>query len=99
MVTTISALAARRAATAMACASVSILTASILMTVAAEAACTPAASSNVTAVCTGTTAGGYGGVGFNNLNVTVETGATVSGVPGILFNTGSLTNRGIVDGG
>ncbi len=64
----------------------------------AAALCTPAAGSNVVAVCTGVS-GGYGGAGFSNLNVTVETGATVAGTPAITFNTGSLANRGLVDGG
>ena len=70
----------------------------LLTTELARAACTPAAGNNVSADCTGVS-GAYGGAGFNNLNVTVESGATISGVPGVLFNTGSLTNRGLVDGG
>lgn len=80
-------------ALALAGASVTLLTTEL-----ARAACTPAAGNNVSADCTGVS-GAYGGAGFNNLNVTVESGATISGVPGVLFNTGSLTNRGLVDGG
>jgi hypothetical protein len=93
MAMTIGTRATRGVAIVVACAS-----SSILMTGPAWPACTPAAGNNVTAVCTGVS-GGYGGAGFSNLNVTVGTGATVSGVPGILFNTGSLTNHGLVDGG
>ncbi|MET4762891.1 hypothetical protein [Bradyrhizobium ottawaense] len=81
-------------AIAAACASVSML-----LTARAEAACTPAAGNDVSAVCTGATAGGYGGAGFTNLNVTVDTGATVTaGAASITFNTGSLLNRGTVSG-
>ncbi len=60
----------------------------------AHAACTPAAGNGVSALCTGVTAGGYGGAGFVNLDVTVDGGASLSG--GVLFNTGSLTNQGSV---
>lgn len=60
----------------------------------AQAACTPAAGNGISALCTGVTAGGYGGVGFSNLNVTVDDGASLSG--GVAFNTGSLINLGTV---
>lgn len=60
----------------------------------AKAACTPPAGNGVSALCTGVTAGGYGGFGFSNLNVTVDNGASLSG--GVAFNTGSLINRGTV---
>lgn len=94
MASKIGAVAARCVAIAAACASVSML-----LTARAEAACTPAAGNDVSAVCTGATAGGYGGAGFTNLNVTVDTGATVTaGAASITFNTGSLLNRGTVSG-
>ncbi|KQT26715.1 MAG: autotransporter outer membrane beta-barrel domain-containing protein [Bradyrhizobium sp.] len=63
----------------------------------AKAACTPAAGNGISALCTGVTAGGYGGFGFSNLNVTVDDGASLSG--GVAFNTGSLINRGTVTSG
>lgn len=85
--------AARFAAAACGCVAIAIAQVG-----SAQGACSPAAGNNVSAVCTGVS-GGYGGGGFSNLNVTVESGATVAGTPAITFNTGSLTNRGLVDGG
>jgi hypothetical protein len=72
---------------------------------AAFAACDPAAGSNVTATCTGTTVNqngtfGYGTVAATNLNVTVVPGASVTGTTrGINFNTGSVANSGTISGG
>jgi hypothetical protein len=71
---------------------------------AARAACDPAAGSNVTATCTGTTVNqnaphGYGTGVENNLNVTVVSGASVTGTNvGIFFNTGTVTNFGTIAG-
>jgi hypothetical protein len=79
---------------------------------AARAACDPAAASNVTATCTGTTnnqgggapgtsagSDGYGTGAETNLNVTVVPGASVTGTDrGIFFNTGSVANAGTITG-
>jgi hypothetical protein len=80
---------------------------------AAFAACDPAAASNVTATCTGTTVNqgggapgtsagsdGYGTGVQTNLNVTVVPGASVTGwARGISFNTGSVANSGTISAG
>ena len=78
----------------------------LLASEAAQADCTPAAGSNVTATCTGTTNGqgpgpgtGYGAIGLSNLNVTVVSGASVSGNVAVRFGTGSVTNSGTIAGG
>jgi hypothetical protein len=81
---------------------------------AARADCTPAAANNVTATCSGTTinqgagapgtsAGnsGYGTGAQNNVNVTVQQGASVTGTTmGVLLGPGStVVNSGSVGGG
>jgi outer membrane autotransporter protein len=88
------------------------MTGGLLSTAAANAGCSPASGSNVTATCTGTTTdqgngapgsstanfNGYGAGTENNLNVTVTQGATVTSTTayGISFNTGSVTNSGTI---
>ena len=77
------------------------------------AACDPAAASNVTATCTGTTvnqgggapgtsagSAGYGTGGVANLTVTVVPGASVTGfLFGMTFDSGTVTNFGTITGG
>ncbi len=78
---------------------------------AAQAACTPAAANDVTAICNGTTTNqgdgapgtsagirGYGAPSLTGLNVTVMSGARVTGMGGISFETGSVTNYGTITG-
>lgn len=70
----------------------------------AEAACSPAAASNVSATCTGATTDqnapyGYGAATADNLAVTVVQGASVTGTSyGITFNTGTVVNSGTITG-
>ena len=69
---------------------------------AAYAACDPAAANNVTATCTGVTVNqnglnGYGTGGETNLNVTVVSGASVTGtLGGIAISSGTIINFGTV---
>lgn len=81
----------------------------------AQAACTPTTSvatplNNTTVTCTGTTnnqngTNGYGGGFENGLNITVQSGATVTGspsFPGDGFNVQDnniITNSGNISGG
>lgn len=73
---------------------------------AAQAACTPAAADNVTAICTDATnnqgpwpGGGYGDGGLT-LYVTVAPGATVTGTnSGLFFAGGTVQNFGTISGG
>ena len=78
----------------------------------ADAACTPAAGNNVTASCTGTTTNqgggapgtsaaldGYGTGNEDNINISVVTGATLTGTNnGISILNGSVTNAGSISG-
>jgi len=79
---------------------------------AAQAACDPKADSGVTATCTGTTVNqgtgapgssggniGYGDPGLTNIDVTVVSGASVTGTDGgIHFDAGHVTNSGRITG-
>ncbi|WP_375314291.1 autotransporter outer membrane beta-barrel domain-containing protein [Bradyrhizobium sp. A5] len=75
-----------------------------LLSTPAQAACTPAAGSNVSASCTGVTTdqngtNGYGSAANDNLAVTVVQGASVTGTSyGIRFNTGTVVNSGTITG-
>src|ERR1700754_2351561 len=68
------------------------------------AACDPPAGDNVTATCSGTTVNqngtiGYGGILFNNLNVTVTLGSSVTGTNyGVGLRTGPVQNSGTIAG-
>jgi len=81
-----------------------LLIASFAASERAQAKCDPPAGDNVTATCTGTTSNPNNGFGSgNNLNTTVVQGATVTGIAnadsvGIFFNTGSMTNFGVISG-
>lgn len=75
-----------------------------LLSAPAQAACTPAAANNVSAICTGGTmdqdgTNGYGSAGIDNLAVTIAQGASVTGTSyGIRFNTGTVVNSGTITG-
>jgi hypothetical protein len=78
----------------------------ILGTAPAWAVCSPAAGSNITATCSGDTVNqnnpfGYGSGAGNNVTVTVQSGATVTGTNvGILFgNNITIDNAGSILGG
>lgn len=74
----------------------------------ALAACTPGAADGVTAICSGTTinqgpgaTNGYGSGGQNNVTLTVEAGASVSGTSAgvnLLLNA-TVFNSGTISGG
>lgn len=73
---------------------------------AAQAACTPAAANNVTAICTGTIIDqgpqvgmGYGADTLTGLTVTVLSGASLTGTnSGLRFDNGTAVNFGTVTG-
>lgn len=74
----------------------------------ARAICTPGAANGVTAICTGTTTNqgpgatnGYGNAGQDNVTLTVEAGATVSGTSmGVNLGTNTTVfNSGTISGG
>lgn len=75
-----------------------------LLSAPAQAACNPAAASNVSATCTGVTTdqngtNGYGSAANDNLAVTVVQGASVTGTSyGITFNSGTVVNSGTITG-